>query len=183
MMGGRIFKTMFAMLVILILVFPLLNNVYGYAAVKRKNYNVNLTVEDDNTTRNYVRDKPVNLGPYVKIELYWGKIRWPRKMPLISAIAFFVQKRIFGSEVPLLVDTIVVGNITFKVKISPEVKRVELYMYDILLHSDNKSFSYTFKPPFAVCDIWAVGYTSEGQRVPPDDIWLLSLNIFKPYPE
>jgi len=149
---------------------------------ERKVYYVNLTVEDDNTTRNYTI-KPVDLAkrPYVEIELYWGKFRWPKKMPLISAIAFFIQKRIFGSETPMRVDTLVIGNITFRVIISPNITRVELYLYDILLYSDNKSFSYTFKPPFAICDIWAKGYTSEGHV--SDHIWLLSLNIFQPYPE
>ena len=162
MMGGRIFKTMFAVLVILILVFPLLN-VYGFTtAVKRKNYNAIL---DDNRT---ICNQP---------SMWWVK---PKEKRVYLFDIFCFPFPVPGKILP---KTTVIGpKITLTVGASEDVKSVKFYKWavgdEFLMGSDDEpndkhQFEFVFYPKH-MFEYRIVAVGSNGKRI---DTWFYAIPL------
>ena len=154
MMGGRIFKTMFAMLVILVVVFPL-SNVYGFTtAVKRKSYNTafNCWVEIK---------KPKTDGLFYRVYLCDNK---GIPLPGLQSI-FYLWSKLFHEP---KMEAIILNKITVEVSASRNIAKVEFYYWyetpDLKLAEDTeRPFKYEFKPSnTGPHNIKVVGYTKDG---------------------
>jgi len=136
---GRIFKTMFAMLVILMLVFPLLN-VYGFTAVKRKNYNATLTVEDP-PDRPYIEIiKPANNSIYIRgfqVPIpFLGKMLCDRLSKLYDQEIYAIS---IGKKLTVKVDVKVLENESCEKVVFSTIIGDQYYI------DDKPPYEYTFK--------------------------------------